>query len=72
MNIEYLIPHQSDLQESKKKMGDLEAELQRANNKVCNTGHLLSQLSMKVRGTSGLKSAVFACVKYNTLFLTKR
>lgn len=61
VNVQCLIPRQSDLQESKKRMGEMEAELQRANNKVCNTGHLLSQLSIKVSGTSGLESAVFAC-----------
>lgn len=40
---------QSDLQENQKKVGEMEAELQKANNKVCNLGHLLSQLSIKVR-----------------------
>ncbi|KAM9446093.1 TSC complex subunit 1a isoform 2-T2 [Clarias gariepinus] len=46
---------QSDLQESKKRMGKIEAELQRANNKVCNTGHLLSQLSIKLNNSESLE-----------------
>ncbi|XP_058231090.1 TSC complex subunit 1a isoform X2 [Hemibagrus wyckioides] len=46
---------QSDLQESKKRMGKMEAELQRANNKVCNTGHLLSQLSIKLNNSESLE-----------------
>lgn len=40
---------QSDLQENQKKVGEMEAELQKANNKVCNMGHMLSQMSIKVR-----------------------
>ncbi len=40
---------QIDLQENQKKVREMEAELQKANNKVCNMGHLLSQLSIKVR-----------------------
>uniref|UniRef100_A0A3P9LQW4 TSC complex subunit 1 n=1 Tax=Oryzias latipes TaxID=8090 RepID=A0A3P9LQW4_ORYLA len=39
---------QSKLQECQKKMDDLEAELQRANNKVCHTGHLLNQMTVKL------------------------
>ncbi|KAM9734670.1 LOW QUALITY PROTEIN: hamartin-like [Menidia menidia] len=39
---------QSKLQESQKKMDELEAELQRANNKVCHTGHLLNQMTVKL------------------------
>uniref|UniRef100_A0A8C8D8D3 TSC complex subunit 1b n=1 Tax=Oncorhynchus tshawytscha TaxID=74940 RepID=A0A8C8D8D3_ONCTS len=31
-----------------KKMNDLEADLQRANNKVCHTGHLLNQMTIKL------------------------
>ncbi|KAK3538903.1 hypothetical protein QTP86_020171 [Hemibagrus guttatus] len=46
---------QIDLQESKKRMGEMEAELQRANNKVCNTGHLLSQLSVKLNNSESLE-----------------
>ncbi|KAF4074287.1 hypothetical protein AMELA_G00237630 [Ameiurus melas] len=46
---------QSDLQESKKRMGEIEAELQKANNKVCNTGHLLSQLSIKLNNSESLE-----------------
>lgn len=40
---------QSDLQENQKKVGEMEAGLQKANNKVCNMGHMLTQLSIKVR-----------------------
>lgn len=40
---------QSKLQEYQKKMDELEAELQRANNKVCHTGHLLNQMTVKVK-----------------------
>lgn len=64
----FLIPCQSDLQESKKRMDEMEAELQRANNKLCNTGHLLSQLTIKVNGTSGLKSAVIYCIIFFFFF----
>lgn len=39
---------QSKLQECQKTMDELEAELQRANNKVCHTGHLLNQMTVKV------------------------
>uniref|UniRef100_A0A8C4GPA1 TSC complex subunit 1b n=1 Tax=Dicentrarchus labrax TaxID=13489 RepID=A0A8C4GPA1_DICLA len=39
---------QSKLQECQKKMDELEAELQRANNKVCHTGHLLNQMTIKL------------------------
>ncbi|KAG9353923.1 hypothetical protein JZ751_012047 [Albula glossodonta] len=39
---------QSKLLECQKRIGELEAELQRANNKVCNTGHQLNQLSIKL------------------------
>lgn len=39
---------QSKLQECQKMMDELEAELQRANNKVCHTGHLLNQMTVKV------------------------
>uniref|UniRef100_A0A669B2N0 TSC complex subunit 1b n=1 Tax=Oreochromis niloticus TaxID=8128 RepID=A0A669B2N0_ORENI len=39
---------QSKLQEYQKKMDELEAELQRANNKVCHTGHLLNQMTVKL------------------------
>lgn len=40
---------QSKLQECQKRMDELEAELQRANNKVCHTGHLLNQMTIKVK-----------------------
>ncbi|XP_037340612.2 TSC complex subunit 1b isoform X1 [Pungitius pungitius] len=39
---------QSKLQECQKRIDELEAELQRANNKVCHTGHLLSQMTIKL------------------------
>lgn len=39
---------QSKLQECQKTVDELEAELQRANNKVCHTGHLLNQMTVKV------------------------
>ncbi|KAM6986129.1 TSC complex subunit 1b [Aplochiton taeniatus] len=39
---------QSKLQECQKKTGELEEELQRANNKVCHTGHLLNQMIVKL------------------------
>ncbi|XP_038820879.1 hamartin-like isoform X2 [Salvelinus namaycush] len=39
---------QSQLNEYQKKMTDLEADLQRANNKVCHTGHLLNQMTIKL------------------------
>lgn len=45
-------------------MDALEAELQRANNKVCHTGHLLNQMTIKVNN-SGSAWAV------NILFLVK-
>ncbi|MED6289465.1 hypothetical protein CHARACLAT_003046 [Characodon lateralis] len=39
---------QSKLQECQKRMDDLEAALQRANNRVCHTGHLLNQMTVKL------------------------
>ncbi|XP_034048778.1 TSC complex subunit 1b [Thalassophryne amazonica] len=39
---------QSKLQEHQKRMDELEAELQRASNKVCHTGHLLNQMTIKL------------------------
>lgn len=39
---------QGKLQEGQKKVDRLEAELQRANNKVCHTGHLLNQMNIKL------------------------
>ncbi|XP_022623748.1 hamartin-like isoform X2 [Seriola dumerili] len=39
---------QSKLQECQKRMDELEAELQRSNNKVCHTGHLLNQMTIKL------------------------
>uniref|UniRef100_A0AAY5EFK6 TSC complex subunit 1a n=1 Tax=Electrophorus electricus TaxID=8005 RepID=A0AAY5EFK6_ELEEL len=55
---------QRDLQESQKNMGKLEAKLQRANNKVCNAGHLLSQLSIKLENTE--------CMEQQVSFLNKQ
>ncbi|XP_036454089.1 TSC complex subunit 1a isoform X3 [Colossoma macropomum] len=46
---------QSDLQDRQKRMGEMEAELQRANNKLCNTGHLLSQLSIKLNNSESME-----------------
>lgn len=45
---------QSKLQECEKSMDELESELQRANNKVCHTGHLLNQMTIKVHRSSSL------------------
>ncbi|CAB1318490.1 unnamed protein product, partial [Coregonus sp. 'balchen'] len=39
---------QSQLNEYQKKMNELEADLQRSNNKVCHTGHLLNQMTTKL------------------------
>ncbi|KAF4077121.1 hypothetical protein AMELA_G00204440 [Ameiurus melas] len=39
---------QSKMQECKKRMGEMEAELQKANNRVCHTGHQLNQLTAKL------------------------
>lgn len=39
---------QIKLHECQKRMDELEAELQRANNKVCHTGHLLNQMTVKL------------------------
>ncbi|MCJ8741191.1 hypothetical protein PDJAM_G00067810 [Pangasius djambal] len=39
---------QSKMQECQKRMGEMEAELQKANNKVCHTGHQLNQLTTKL------------------------
>ncbi|XP_007246134.3 TSC complex subunit 1b [Astyanax mexicanus] len=39
---------QSKLLECQKRMGEMEADLQRANNKVCHTGHQLNQLTAKL------------------------
>uniref|UniRef100_A0A3P9A9F9 TSC complex subunit 1b n=1 Tax=Esox lucius TaxID=8010 RepID=A0A3P9A9F9_ESOLU len=39
---------QSKLNEYQKRMNELEADLQRANNKVCHTGHLLNQMTVKL------------------------
>ncbi|KAL4623301.1 hamartin isoform X4 [Arapaima gigas] len=42
-------------QELQKRMCELEAELQKANNKVCHTGHQLSQLSIKLTNSETLQ-----------------
>ncbi|XP_061655575.1 TSC complex subunit 1b isoform X2 [Phyllopteryx taeniolatus] len=44
---------QSKLQECQKRMGELEAELQGANNRVCHTGHLLKQMTIKLSNSEG-------------------
>ncbi|XP_028851284.1 TSC complex subunit 1a isoform X2 [Denticeps clupeoides] len=46
---------QSELKESEKQRGELEADLQKAKNKVCNTGHLLSQLTMKLMNSESME-----------------
>ncbi|XP_077592904.1 TSC complex subunit 1b isoform X1 [Stigmatopora nigra] len=39
---------QSKFQECQKRIGELEAELQGSNNRVCHTGHLLKQMTVKL------------------------
>ncbi|KAI7795853.1 TSC complex subunit 1b [Triplophysa rosa] len=46
---------QSKLQECQKRIGEMEAELQRANNKVCHTGHLLNQLTAKLSSSESVQ-----------------
>ncbi|XP_048876276.1 LOW QUALITY PROTEIN: hamartin-like [Brienomyrus brachyistius] len=46
---------QSKLLECQKMTGKLEAELQRANNTVCNMGHQLSQLSIKLTTSESMQ-----------------
>ncbi|XP_018588476.2 hamartin-like isoform X2 [Scleropages formosus] len=46
---------QSKLFECQKKISELEAELQKANNKVCNTGHQLNQLSVKLTSSENIQ-----------------
>lgn len=57
---------QSDLQENQKKVGEMEAELQKANNKVCNMGHMLSQLSIKVRHVCDKNTGYKNTIYYST------
>uniref|UniRef100_A0A671P0Q6 Hamartin-like n=1 Tax=Sinocyclocheilus anshuiensis TaxID=1608454 RepID=A0A671P0Q6_9TELE len=47
----------SKMQELKnqKKVREMEAELQKANNKVCNMGHMLSQLSIKLNNSENME-----------------
>ncbi|KAJ8379714.1 hypothetical protein SKAU_G00004920 [Synaphobranchus kaupii] len=54
---------QSKLQEFQKRTGELEAELQRANNKVCNTGHQLNQLSVKLTSSETVQQQMAALNK---------
>ncbi|KAJ8285672.1 hypothetical protein GJAV_G00029620 [Gymnothorax javanicus] len=54
---------QSKLQEFQKKTGELEAELQRVNNKVCNTGHQLNQLSVKLTSSETVQQQMAALNK---------
>uniref|UniRef100_A0A9J7Z5U7 TSC complex subunit 1b n=1 Tax=Cyprinus carpio carpio TaxID=630221 RepID=A0A9J7Z5U7_CYPCA len=46
---------QSKLQECHKRIGEMEAELQKANNKVCHTGHLLNQLTAKLSSSESIQ-----------------
>ncbi|XP_051960574.1 hamartin-like isoform X1 [Xyrauchen texanus] len=46
---------QSKLQECQKQIGEIEAELQIANNKVCHTGHLLNQLTAKLSSSESIQ-----------------
>ncbi|XP_016095696.1 hamartin-like isoform X2 [Sinocyclocheilus grahami] len=46
---------QSKLQECQKRIGEMEAELQKANNKVCHTGHLLNQLTAKLSSSESIQ-----------------
>ncbi|KAJ8413865.1 hypothetical protein AAFF_G00064630 [Aldrovandia affinis] len=54
---------QSKLQEFQKRTSELEAELQRANNKVCNTGHQLNQLSVKLTSSETVQQQMAALNK---------
>lgn len=47
----FFLINQSKMQECQKRMGEMEAELQKANNKVCHMGHQLNQLTAKVKIT---------------------
>ncbi|CAL8317848.1 unnamed protein product [Lota lota] len=49
---------QGKLQECQKKMDRLEAELQRANNKVCHTGHLLNQMNSKLSSSESTQQQI--------------
>ncbi|XP_077398445.1 TSC complex subunit 1b isoform X2 [Vanacampus margaritifer] len=49
---------QSKLQESQKRMGELEADLQGANNKVCHTGHLLKQMTIKLSNSESTQQQI--------------
>nr|XP_061836860.1 hamartin-like [Nerophis lumbriciformis] len=55
---------QSKLQECQKRMDDLEAELQGANNRVCHTGHLLKQMTIKLSNSE--------CTQQQMSFLNKQ
>uniref|UniRef100_A0A671S1J6 Hamartin-like n=1 Tax=Sinocyclocheilus anshuiensis TaxID=1608454 RepID=A0A671S1J6_9TELE len=46
---------ESKLQECQKRIGEMEAELQKANNKVCHTGHLLNQLTAKLSSSESIQ-----------------
>ncbi|XP_061117085.1 TSC complex subunit 1a isoform X2 [Conger conger] len=54
---------QSKLQEYQKRTGELEAELQRANNQVCNSGHQLNQLSVKLTSSETVQQQMAALNK---------
>lgn len=49
-------------------MDELEAELQRANNKVCHTGHLLNQMTIKVKTKTHSEVPIKTKIKQNNLF----
>nr|XP_057920244.1 TSC complex subunit 1b [Doryrhamphus excisus] len=55
---------QSKLQECQKRMDELEAELQGANNRVCHTGHLLKQMTIKLSNSE--------CTQQQMSFLNKQ
>ncbi|CDQ66444.1 unnamed protein product [Oncorhynchus mykiss] len=50
---------QSELQECQSNMGELEAELQKANNEAYNTGHQLTQLSLKLTNSENLQQQMY-------------
>ncbi|XP_041756493.2 TSC complex subunit 1a [Coregonus clupeaformis] len=50
---------QSELQECQSNMGELESELQKANNEAYNTGHQLTQLSLKLTNSENLQQQMY-------------
>lgn len=53
--------YQSEMQECQKRMDEMEAELQKANNKVCHTGHQLNQLTAKVKTQQSILQNYRSC-----------